>query len=79
MPGTNDSGEPRQGFRISVTAVVNAALSLTFLVLAAYIGWSSTIVTGDDRTQLRYFALLVAAYGIWRTVRTVLRSRRAEP
>lgn len=68
----------RSGFRLSIQGALNATLSLTFLVLAAYIGWYSTTVSGPDSTELRYFAALVGAYGIWRTARSVIRSRNQD-
>ena len=67
--------DPKQQFRPSIAGAVSAVLSVTFLVLAAYIAWSSTVVTGSDRQELRYFAILVGAYGIWRMIRTVIRAR----
>jgi ABC-type polysaccharide/polyol phosphate export permease len=67
--------ETKQQSRPSIAGAVSAVLSVTFLVLAAYIAWSSTVVTGSDSRELRYFAILVGAYGIWRMIRTVIRTR----
>lgn len=78
MSTPNEPVDNRRTPRLTVAGVVSALLSLTFLVLAAYIWWSSTIVTGRDSTELRWFAALVGAYGIWRTVRTVIRSRSGD-
>lgn len=71
-----DKAGHRQGFLPPIADVVNTLLSVTFLVLAAYIGWASTVVTGADGRELRWFALLVGAYGVWRMIRTVIRSRK---
>lgn len=76
MSKSADKEGRRQGLLPSIAGTVNAVLSMTFLVLAAYIGWSSTVVTGADASQLRWFALLVGAYGVWRMVRTVVRARK---
>ncbi|MCE1273377.1 MAG: RTA1 domain-containing protein [Chlorobiaceae bacterium] len=79
MTAPTDPDGQRQGVRLSVAGVISALLSLTFLVLAAYIWWSSTLLSGPDRTELRWFAALVGAYGIWRSVRTMLKNRTEEP
>ena len=68
--------ERSEGLRPSLAAVLNALLSVTFLVLAAYIAWSSTLVSGQDVLQLRLFAGLMAAYGVWRWIRSSLKARR---
>jgi hypothetical protein len=70
--------DPKQGFRPSFSGLLNTLLSVTFLVLAAYIAWSSSLVPGRDGQELRWFAALVGAYGIWRGVRTVLKARSGE-
>jgi hypothetical protein len=70
----NPDGYP--GRKLSVAGALSALLSVTFMVLAAYIGWSSTLVTGQEAIELRWFAVLVGAYGIWRMVRIVLRERQ---
>jgi hypothetical protein len=70
--------DPKQGFRPSIAGSINVLLSVTFLVLAAYIAWSSSLIAGRDGQELRWFAALVGAYGIWRAVRTVIRTRRDE-
>lgn len=67
------------GFRLSPANVLNGLLSLTFLVLAAYIGWASTLVATAERNDLRWFSALVGAYGVWRLVRTAIRARSNEP
>lgn len=79
MTAPTDPDGHQHGFRLSVTGIVSTLLSLTFLVLAAYIWWSSTLLPGPDRTELRWFAALVGAYGIWRSVRTILKNRTEEP
>ena len=73
---TDGSAESRSaGGRFSVARVLDAALSLTFLVLATYIAVYSSKIAEPDSTNLRYFAALMGAYGIWRMIRTVLKNR----
>lgn len=75
---SNDPAETKGSFRLTATGVLNALLSLTFLVLAAYIAWSSTLVSAPERNELRWFAALVGAYGVWRLLRTAIRANREE-
>jgi len=72
----SDPEKRSEGFLPSIAGVLNILLSVTFLVLAAYIAWSSTIVSGQDALQLRLFAALMAAYGVWRWIRSNLKARR---
>lgn len=75
MSSSQEPSADPTGYRSSVVGVLNALLSVTFLVLSAYIGWYSTLLAGRDSMELRYFAILVGAYGIWRMVRSVIRAR----
>ncbi len=68
--------ERTDGLRPTVAGVLNLLLSVTFLVLAAYIAWSSKLVAAQDALQLRLFAALMAAYGVWRWIRGIIKSRR---
>ncbi|NTV03013.1 MAG: hypothetical protein HGB04_09590 [Chlorobiaceae bacterium] len=74
----NDQVGRPAGFRPTVAGVLNALLSVTFLVLAAYIAWSSTLISGPDVLQLRLFACVMAAYGLWRWIRSRLKDRRED-
>jgi len=65
----------RPGRRFSLAVVLDAALSLTFLVLAAYIAIYASNVEGPDSRNLLYFAALMGSYGIWRTIRSYLKNR----
>jgi hypothetical protein len=73
-PGHTNDGV-RQGRRFSLAVVLDAALSLTFLVLAAYIAIYASNVEGPDSRNLVYFAALMGSYGIWRTLRSYLKNR----
>lgn len=65
--------EPKHWF--SLAGALNAALSVIFLVLAAYIMvLASSAPAVAERQELRYFALLVGAYGVWRMIRTIRRA-----
>jgi hypothetical protein len=75
----NKPTEAKGGVRLSPANVLNALLSVTFLVLAAYIAWSSTLVATAERNDLRWFSALVGAYGVWRLVRTAIRARKNGP
>ncbi len=55
---------------------LDALLSLTFLVLAAYIGFYASSVSGENGRELFYFSLLLGAYGIWRAIRSVINRRQ---
>lgn len=57
---------------------LDALLSVTFLVLAAYIGFYASSVSSENGRELFYFSLLLGAYGIWRAIRSVIRHRRRE-
>ncbi|HWR01577.1 MAG TPA: hypothetical protein VN371_06900 [Chlorobaculum sp.] len=65
----------RSGRRLSITVILDASLSVTFLVLAAYIGIYASGPGVPDSRNLLYFATLMGAYGIWRTIRTGVRNR----
>ncbi len=69
---------PEKRSRPSIAGMINGLLSVTFLVLAAYIAWSSSLVAGREGQELRWFAALVGAYGVWRALRTVIKARRGE-
>ncbi len=65
----------RSGYRLSFAGILDASLSVTFLVLAAYIAIYATRPGVPDSRNLLYFAALMGAYGIWRTIRTGLKNR----
>lgn len=56
--------------------MLDALLSVTFLVLAAYIGYYASSMSGKDGRDLFRFSMLLGAYGIWRAIRSVIRHRR---
>jgi hypothetical protein len=56
----------------AVKIAVNTAISLSFLALAAYIGFFFPHAAGTSGLEPRHVAVLVGAYGIWRLIRTVL-------
>lgn len=53
--------------------VLDALLSLTFLVLAAYIAWYASTMSGKDSRDLLWYSALLGAYGAWRAIRSVIR------
>jgi len=57
---------------------LDALLSVTFLVLALYIGFYAPTVSGKNGQDLLWFSMLLGAYGIWRMIRSVIRYRRRE-
>lgn len=57
---------------------LDALLSVTFLVLAAYIWYYAPTVSGNNGRDLLYFSILLGAYGIWRAIRSMIRHRRRE-
>ncbi|NTU57682.1 MAG: hypothetical protein HGB00_01980 [Chlorobiaceae bacterium] len=63
------------GGRISFARILDASLSVTFLVLAAYIAFYASKPGVPDSRNLLYFSALMGAYGIWRMIRTVLKNR----
>jgi hypothetical protein len=65
----------RSGRRFSLSGLLNAALSVTFIVLAAYIAIYASKPGVPDSRNLLYFSALMGAYGIWRMIRTVLKNR----
>jgi hypothetical protein len=70
--GEHNSG----GF--SITMALDALLSVTFLVLAAYIGFYASSMSGKNSRDLFWFSLLLGAYGIWRAIRSVIRHRQSQ-
>jgi hypothetical protein len=78
-PDDNDDagGARKKGFW-SITIALDALLSVTFLVLAAYIGFYASTVGGDNGRDLFRFSLLLGAYGIWRAIRSVIRYRQRD-
>jgi hypothetical protein len=69
--------EPKKR-RLPIMMALDALLSVTFLVLAAYIGFYASRMSGSDSRDLFWFSILLGAYGIWRTIRSVIRHRRRE-
>lgn len=61
-----------------LTTVLDALLSVTFLVLAAYIGYYASSMSGKDERDLFRFSMLLGAYGVWRAIRSVIRHRRRD-
>ncbi|NTW52642.1 MAG: hypothetical protein HGB22_08645 [Chlorobiaceae bacterium] len=61
--------------RFSFAFILDASLSVTFLVLAAYIAIYASRPGVADSRNLLYFSALMGAYGIWRTIRTGLKKR----
>jgi len=59
-------------------SALDALLSVTFLVLAAYIAWYASGMTGTDGRDLMLFSLLLGAYGIWRAIRSIIRYRQRQ-
>jgi hypothetical protein len=64
--------------RVTLMMALDALLSVTFLVLAAYIGFYAPTVSGKNGRDLLYFSALLGAYGIWRGIRSVIRHRRSQ-
>ncbi|MBN1928902.1 MAG: hypothetical protein JW764_05120 [Chlorobiaceae bacterium] len=63
---------------LPVVAALDALLSVTFLVLAAYIGLYASGMSGKEGRDLVWFSLLLGSYGIWRGIRSVIRHRRRQ-
>ncbi len=76
--GSESSGEVQKKRRFCVTMALDALLSVTFLVLAAYIGFYARSVDGDNGRDLFWFSMLLGSYGIWRGIRSMIRHRRRE-
>jgi len=78
-PDDNDNagGRARKKGFWSITMALDALLSVTFLVLAAYIGLYTSTAGGDHGRDLFRFSLL-GAYGIWRAIRGVIRYRQKD-
>ncbi|RXK82741.1 hypothetical protein EST62_10215 [Chlorobaculum sp. 24CR] len=66
----------RKKGRLPITMALDALLSVTFLVLAAYIGFYASRMNGADGRDLFWFSLLLGAYGIWRAIRSLIRHRQ---
>jgi len=72
----NGAGESRKKGIFTITMALDALLSVTFLVLAAYIGLYASAVSGSNGRDLFLFSLLLGAYGIWRAIRSIIRYRQ---
>ncbi len=69
------TGKQRQ---LPVIKALDALLSLTFLALAASIGWYASGMSSHNRGELLWYSALLGAYGIWRAIRSITRQRRSE-
>lgn len=64
--------------KLPVIEALDTLLSLTFLVLAASIGWYASGMSGNNGRDLLWYSALLGAYGIWRAIRSVIRQRRSK-
>lgn len=83
MTKTPESGpasavSARKNGRSTLAMALDALLSVTFLVLAAYIGFYASRMNGADGRDLFWFSLLLGAYGIWRAIRSLIRHRQRD-
>ncbi len=69
---------PRDQRPQPLIAALDALLSVLFLVLATYIAWYASGMTGTDGRDLMLFSLLLGAYGIWRAIRSIIRHRQRQ-
>jgi hypothetical protein len=77
-PEGNGAEEAQKKGFFTVTMALDALLSVTFLVLAAYIWYYAPTVSGNNGRDLFYFSILLGSYGIWRVIRSVIHHRRRE-
>jgi len=76
MPPHPELESPEKKHRSLVIPTLDALLSLTFLVLAAYIAWYASTMSGKDGRDLLWYSALLGAYGVWRAIRSVIRHRQ---
>jgi hypothetical protein len=76
--GSDGAGRMQKKGRVTLMMALDALLSVTFLVLALYIGLYAPTVSGKNGHDLLYFSILLGAYGIWRGIRSGIRHRRRE-
>jgi hypothetical protein len=75
---SNGTRQAQKKGRLSITMVLDALLSVTFLVLAAYIGFYASAMTDKNGRDLFWFSILLGAYGVWRAIRSLIRHRRRD-
>jgi hypothetical protein len=76
--GSDGAGAMQKKGRVTLMMALDALLSVTFLVLALYIGLYAPTVSGKNGRDLFWFSILLGAYGIWRGIRSVIRHRRSQ-
>ena len=76
--GSDGAGGMQKKGRVTLMMALDGLLSVTFLVLALYIGLYAPTVSGKNGRDLFWFSILLGAYGIWRGIRSVIRQRRSQ-
>lgn len=61
-----------------LTTALNLLLSLLFIGIALYVFFFADPPSPSARHDLRLYAALTGAYGIWRLIRALLAGKKAE-